>query len=1132
MVDFNTLIEGPTIQYDDDNVAGWYVNNQRVYNKPNGFTDSPTVTTGYTLRFNTSGVFYEYSCTVTVFAPPDLVIPNDVTICSGESVQLSASVTNATPLTEILWTYGGFNYDNGYWLSPRATGAHTVTVTAANTPLCPTVSKDLHITVNFKATLAKGDPSTVTYCIQETINLNDCIDFFVYDTHANNEKHKADDTTGTITWRNASDYSVISDPEHVLLTSLNDTAFFAEVSGIMVFYSNACTPAFQQSPNIPLALVRVPINITANYFSLTYGYDNMCRGDSVYAAFRLLDDHSNPSPCDTIRDLDVLSGHNVVRQIRTSPTEKTLVFAPFTDLYDTIKVKAKGNLVGVEKDFELFLRKPEPPIIQSDHVCKNTDAYFTVIADHCDTIYHIECPTINDVPHISGQREWTMYVPELSNTTPFQCQVTYFSKLQDDTVKNFLVNHTLEVWIDPPELSVSLMHNHSTLPFNHTAQNLCLGDSLLFTFFTPHNCDTITSITWLQNSGTLNYQDPHVRSFTIKPVQEGDNTYRARVYYKRPKEAIILSIEITYTVKVKRRPRLFISPNPPDTLKYCYPDDAPLNLNLPNPSAAIIDYNFVASGPDTVRFLVPNGSHVDTLSSFKPPVTGNYVVEANYKYLCSEMDTTLARGEVRIVVNSKTEDGATFIVTPPSEGFCISEGITIRSANKEGSSLAWEHNGIAVTSFPYFPPGGTGTHTFTTYIYNACYPSGSPKRYDIDVRVAPIPAVEAMPDITVCRGDSVTLKVAPGSFVGDTLIWWTLSGTTTKDTVEVYATTTFKATARNVCGDISDEVTVFCMADAAVHLMPDTAACLHDEIRLRVIQKEGDIIWRSSHFNLIGTGDNFTIRVDGNETYTAVAFNQCGRDSAYLRVTALYLPSVTVKNDTSICHGAFLDFSDCIIGNALGILQWRPGQGAILTEPGRYITDPDIYIATVSTEKCGSDSDTTYVNVYPPLLLLPDNSNLPRYNNQDLYDVSFQTLQAAPALSYSISGTLPAGLIIINGRISGKPVLGPYDYNTHHLQVSVTDGHQCQTSREYILAPEWKAATVLLPVGDAENAVFLPGYNLEVYNRNGLLLHKGMGWDGMWNNTFVPPGTYFYSVKILIDDRLEDRMGYVVVMYY
>jgi hypothetical protein len=384
-----------------------------------------------------------------------------------------------------------------------------------------------------------------------------------------------------------------------------------------------------------------------------------------------------------------------------------------------------------------------------------------------------------------------------------------------------------------------------------------------------------------------------------------------------------------------------------------------------------------------------------------------------------------------------------------------------------------------------------------------------------------------MPDITACRGDSVVLKTL--HVVGDTLRWTFASGASTKDTVVIHDTTTFRGIASNVCGDDIDEVTISRRPDAFVKVMPDTSACKYDQIRLRVIEKEGDIKWSSSHLTFIGDEDTVEVGVfENSETYTAVAENVCGTYSASVHVTALPLPTISViKSDTSICYGASLDLDQCFYSQ-YGIPQWTPENPGTtpLTTSATYV------INVVSTNKCGSIQDTMYVNVYKPLLLLPDDSQLPRYNKQDPYELSFQTLQGEPALSYSINGTLPPGLTMINGHISGKPALGPYDYNTHRLEVSVVDGHQCRTSKEYILAPEWKAATVLLPMGDADNATFLPNYMLAVYNRNGLLLHKGIGWNGVWNNTYVPAGTYFYKVNILIDNVPEERMSYVVVMYY
>jgi hypothetical protein len=499
------------------------------------------------------------------------------------------------------------------------------------------------------------------------------------------------------------------------------------------------------------------------------------------------------------------------------------------------------------------------------------------------------------------------------------------------------------------------------------------------------------------------------------------------------------------------------------------------------------------------------------------------------------MDTLLARGEVRIVVNTKAEDGASFIVTPPSEGFCINQGITIDSKNKEGSSLKWEYNGQPVY-FPYYPPDAStytkSTYTLKALIYNACYPSSSPKKHDVTVQVAPIPTVKVMPDTTVCHGASVALKAQSGSFVGDTLMW-TLTGANegkkTKDTVVIYTTTTFRAIAvSKACPDVSDEVTVFRMPDAKVEVKPTMEACEGEEIQLHVEKtvEVDTVIWRSSHFDFIGEGDDILVRVAGSETYTAVASNRCSKDSASLSLTAWDLPFIAVKPDTSICYGVSLNLDSCIIHSVAGSLQWTPGYSASLTEPAVYIA------TTTSQHNCGSASDTLFVDVYPPLILLPDHSDLPRYNKQDFYDVSFQTLQATPVLTYSINGALPPGLTLTNGRISGQPALGPYDYNTHHLQVSVVDEHRCRASREYTLAPEWKAANMLLPMGDPGNAIFLPEYQLEVYNRNGLLLHKGTGWNGTWNNAFVPSGTYFYKVNILIDNIPEERMSYVVVMYY
>jgi hypothetical protein len=329
------------------------------------------------------------------------------------------------------------------------------------------------------------------------------------------------------------------------------------------------------------------------------------------------------------------------------------------------------------------------------------------------------------------------------------------------------------------------------------------------------------------------------------------------------------------------------------------------------------------------------------------------------------------------------------------------------------------------------------------------------------------------------------------------------------------------------CGEVYDEVTIFRMPDAAVRTMPDTAVCENDKMQLYVIDMEGDAVSWSRDYKPLEEliGENPTITVTTNGTYTATVSNQCGTVTNKVVVERLLLPAVKLKyDDTTICYGETLNFNSCI-DSYIGSLQWEPNNNTNLTEPARYVV-------IASTEKCGKAKDSLYLNIYKPLILLPENRYLPEYNKQDVYDLKFQTLQAEPELTYSIYGTLPRGLSMSNGHLYGRPELGPYDYNTHRFQVFVTDGHQCSVTKEYILTPGWKTANVLLPLRGNENAVFLPDYELEIYNRNGLLVHRGMGWDGRWNNALVPPGTYFYKAKIKVDSKPEERMGFVVIMYY
>jgi hypothetical protein len=68
------------------------------------------------------------------------------------------------------------------------------------------------------------------------------------------------------------------------------------------------------------------------------------------------------------------------------------------------------------------------------------------------------------------------------------------------------------------------------------------------------------------------------------------------------------------------------------------------------------------------------------------------------------------------------------------------------------------------------------------------------------------------------------------------------------------------------------------------------------------------------------------------------------------------------------------------------------------------------------------------------------------------------------------------------------------------------------------------------PNGDGVNDIFLKGFHVKIYNRNGLFLHEGYdGWDGKFNGKPVARDTYFYIVYYEYATETKIKEGYVVV---
>jgi gliding motility-associated-like protein len=73
---------------------------------------------------------------------------------------------------------------------------------------------------------------------------------------------------------------------------------------------------------------------------------------------------------------------------------------------------------------------------------------------------------------------------------------------------------------------------------------------------------------------------------------------------------------------------------------------------------------------------------------------------------------------------------------------------------------------------------------------------------------------------------------------------------------------------------------------------------------------------------------------------------------------------------------------------------------------------------------------------------------------------------------------------------------------------------------------------VFSPNNDGINDIFMPGFDMEIVDRKGLLIFRGIsGWDGRYNGKISDPDTYFYLINYTDSkNMIHSRKGYVTLV--
>lgn len=81
------------------------------------------------------------------------------------------------------------------------------------------------------------------------------------------------------------------------------------------------------------------------------------------------------------------------------------------------------------------------------------------------------------------------------------------------------------------------------------------------------------------------------------------------------------------------------------------------------------------------------------------------------------------------------------------------------------------------------------------------------------------------------------------------------------------------------------------------------------------------------------------------------------------------------------------------------------------------------------------------------------------------------------------------------------------------INLTATDKYGCEDSSSQILEVVPFVPNVFSPNNDGINDIFMPGYSLKIYDRNGISIFSGEGgWDGRYQGKPASPDTYFYTI--------------------
>ena len=254
----------------------------------------------------------------------------------------------------------------------------------------------------------------------------------------------------------------------------------------------------------------------------------------------------------------------------------------------------------------------------------------------------------------------------------------------------------------------------------------------------------------------------------------------------------------------------------------------------------------------------------------------------------------------------------------------------------------------------------------------------------------------------------------------------------------------------------------------------------------------------------------------------------------------VYVDSSTVismtASDTVICRGGQVTFDGTFTTIGLTNVAWNFGDGNTVynVNPVQHSFDATGNLTvtlTVAYRACDTAKITRNMRIYPyPSLYLGQDTSL--------------CLGSAPLAlydDYNAGNPLASWLWNTGDTGPGITVTGPGTYS------AVVSIYGCQATDTVVVQDDCYIdyINVFTPNGDGVNDYFFPrnlltrgltSFKMDIYNRWGQKIYattstEGLGWDGKFNNTPQPEGTYVYIIDATFKDGEKmHKQGNVTLM--